>query len=59
MLMDKGAICAASTGAMEAHKGLPLLDLVIQDEARSEVQRLWILGRVGLTFIPFKVIAVY
>jgi hypothetical protein len=38
------AIHTTPTGAMEALIGLPLLDLVIQGEARSAADRLWSLG---------------
>ena len=38
------AIRTTPTGAMEALVGLPLLDLVIQGEARSAAHRLWSLG---------------
>jgi len=40
-----GAICTTPTGAMEVLVGLPLLDLVIQGESRSEAHRLSSLGR--------------
>jgi hypothetical protein len=39
-----GAIHTTPTGAMEALVGLPLLDLVIQGEARLVAHRLWSLG---------------
>jgi hypothetical protein len=39
-----GAIFMTPTGAMEALAGLPLLDLVIQGEARSVAHFLWSLG---------------
>jgi len=39
-----GAICTTPTGAMEALTGLPLLDLLIQSEARSAAHCLWSLG---------------
>jgi hypothetical protein len=39
-----GVIHMTPTGAIEALSGLPLLDLVIQDEARSGAHRLWSLG---------------
>jgi hypothetical protein len=39
-----GAFRTTPTGAMEVLIGLPLLDLVIQGEARSAAHRLWSLG---------------
>jgi hypothetical protein len=39
-----GAIRTTRTGAMEAFTGLPLLDLVIQGEARSAAHCLWSVG---------------
>ena len=39
-----GAIRTTPTGVMEALTGLPLLDLLIQGEARSAAHRLWSLG---------------
>jgi len=39
-----GAIRSTPTGDMEAFTGLPPLDLVIEREAISAAQRLWILG---------------
>ena len=39
-----GAIHTTPTGAMEALTGLPLLDLLIQEEARSAAHRPWSLG---------------
>ena len=39
-----GAFCTTPTGAMEVLVGLPPLDLVIQEEARSAAYRLWSLG---------------
>jgi hypothetical protein len=40
-----GAFRTIPTGAMEALVGLPLLDLLMQGEARSAAHRLWSLGR--------------
>jgi len=39
-----GAIHTTPTGAMEAFTGLPLLDLVIQGEARSAAHCIWGVG---------------
>ena len=39
-----GAFRPTPTGAIEAHVGLPLLDLVTQGDARSVAHRLWSLG---------------
>jgi hypothetical protein len=44
------------TGATETLAGLPLLDLVIQGEARSAASGVW---GAGLTFTPNKDIVVY
>jgi hypothetical protein len=49
-----GAIRTTPSGAMEALTGLPLLDLVIQEEARSAAHRLSGVWGVGLTFTTIK-----
>ena len=54
-----GAIRTTPTGAMEALTGLPLLDLVIQEEARSAAHRLSGVWGVGLTFTTIKDIVAY
>ena len=43
-LGDKGGDLYHPTGTVEALTGLPLLDLLIQSDARSAVHRLWSLG---------------
>ena len=53
-----GAFRTTPTGAMEVLVGLPLLDLVMQGEARSAAHRLRSMG-VGPTFIPSKDTAAY
>ena len=39
-----GVFCTTPTGGMEALTGLPLLELVIQGEARSAAHCLWSVG---------------